>query len=210
MPQDLGLEESNKGVFDGSWKGSGEVIYHQQYVTFTTRHPLPKSSKGYSGLKVQLTEWKHLQMKTLQGYLVLSKGNNLWIVKDSLNYCIFAYNVLLYYVAMQPWLWGPGPLHLLPPGRQPDKPLHHCTHYKLFDEYFPFPLTIRACTSFHMHAQNVNCFHIKTIMSNQGHKTLRRCKGRTHSFHISIIISYIFWKSKFSHFNDSFIKIENL
>ena len=28
MPQDLGLEESNKGVFDGSWKGSGEVKYY--------------------------------------------------------------------------------------------------------------------------------------------------------------------------------------
>ena len=25
LQQDLGLEESNKGVFDGSWKGSGEV-----------------------------------------------------------------------------------------------------------------------------------------------------------------------------------------
>ena len=28
VPQDLGLEESNKGVFDGSWKGSGEVKYY--------------------------------------------------------------------------------------------------------------------------------------------------------------------------------------
>ena len=71
---------------------------------------------------------KHLHMKTLQGYLVFSIENNCWIVKDSLNYGIFACNVLLYYVAMQPWLWGPGPMHMLPPGRQPDNPLHHCTH----------------------------------------------------------------------------------
>ena len=30
--QDLGLEESNKGVFDGTWKGSGEVTKVDQNV----------------------------------------------------------------------------------------------------------------------------------------------------------------------------------
>ena len=67
-------------------------------------------------------------MRTLQGYVVLRIENKIWGVKDLLNHCMFACNVLLYYVAMQPWLWGPGPMHMLPPGRQPDNPLHHCTH----------------------------------------------------------------------------------
>ena len=128
---------------------AGKVLERWNIITVCNSPYMTSPSKrfkGYSGQKVQLKEWKHLQMKTLQGYLVLSIENNFWIVKDSRSYCIFACNVLLYYVAMQLWLWGPGPLHLLPPGRQPDNPLYHCTHYMLFDEYFPFPLTIRACT----------------------------------------------------------------
>ena len=157
-------------------------------------------------------------MKTLQGYLVFSIENNCWIVKDSLNYGIFACNVLLYYVAMQPWLWGPGPMHMLPPGRQPDNPLHHCTHIIYCSMNISLflwqsePVLYSIC----MHEMcigaflgrailifTVYCFNISTTMSNQGHKTLRHCKDKTHSFHISMIISYLFWKSEFPHFNDS-------
>ena len=51
MPQDLGLEESNKGVFDGSWKGSGEVKYYQHCVKLTTWPHQPKDLKDIQGKK---------------------------------------------------------------------------------------------------------------------------------------------------------------
>ena len=64
VPQDLGLEESNKGVFDGSWKGSGEVKYYQHCVQVTTWHHQPKDSKDIQGKKYSLKnentcKWKH-------------------------------------------------------------------------------------------------------------------------------------------------------
>ena len=69
---------------------------------------------------------------------------------ELLHMCMQCTFVLCCHAAVALGAWPAAYASTWPTARQPFASLY--THYILFDEYFPFPLTIRACTSFHMHA----------------------------------------------------------
>ena len=88
---------------------------------------------------------KTLANENTTGLLLNCKG-----FTELLHICMQCTFVLCCHAAVALGAWPAAYASNWPTARQPFASLY--THYILFDEYFPFPLTIRACTSFHIHA----------------------------------------------------------
>ena len=87
LQQDLGLEESNKGVFDGSWKGSGEVKVKYCGITNKTEGILSFGSVLQFSQNIEKISISYSRQQCRQGHSIV--GRLLPLTKSNLHMFFF-------------------------------------------------------------------------------------------------------------------------
>ena len=126
LQQDLGLEESNKGVFDGSWKGSGEVKVKYCGITNKIEGILSFGSVLQFDQNIEKISISYSRQQC-------RRGIQLWggfYLRQKFNLHMFFFKGM-YSCTMLPGSFSccfgglaPLALLLLPPGHKPDNLVH--------------------------------------------------------------------------------------